>query len=341
MVVLIFQVARYVCYTVVLLSSGPLCVRLCCSHMVVLIFQVARFVCYCTVWSCSFFKWPVLCATVLFPHGRAHLSSGLLCVLLCCSPMVVLIFQVARYVCHCAVPTWSCSSFKWPIMCAIVLFSYGRAHLSSGPLCVLLCCSHMVVLIFQVARYVCHCAVPTWSCSSFKWPIMCATVLFPHGRAHLSSCPLCVPLCRSHMVVLIFQVARYVCHCAVPTWSCSSKWPVMCATVLFPHGRAHLSSCPLCVLRRCSHMVVLIFQVARYVCYCAVPIWSYSSFKWLIMCAIVLFPYGRAHLSSGPLCVLLCCSHMVVLIFQVTERHTYAREGTLLELHAKLWCDVK
>ena len=43
---------------------------------------------------------------------------------------------------------------------------------------VLLCCSHMVVyvfemarmvvFIFQVARYACYCAVATWSCSLFK-----------------------------------------------------------------------------------------------------------------------------------------------------------------------------
>ena len=130
----------------------------------------------------------------MFPHGRAHLSSGPLCVL------------------H------GRASFKWPVVCVIVLFPHGRAHLSSGPFCVLLRC--MVVLIFQVARSVCYCVVPTWSYSSFKWPIMCATVLFPHGRVHLSSGPLCVLLCCSYMVVLIFQVARYVCYCAAPTWSC-------------------------------------------------------------------------------------------------------------------------
>ena len=77
-------------------------------------------------------------------------------------------------------------------MRARVLFPHGRVHPSNGPLCVLLCCSHMVVFIFpvarmvvfifQVAQYACYGAVPARSCSFFKWPVMRATVLFPHGR---------------------------------------------------------------------------------------------------------------------------------------------------------------
>ena len=168
----------------------------------------------------------------LDPHGRVHLSSGALFVSLCCSlrlccsPMihtVAFIFQVARCACHCAVPTWSCSSFKWRVVrvTALVLF-----HMI-----------HMVAFIFQGARCACHCAVPTWSCSSFKWRVVRITVLFPHGSVHLSRGVLCVSLrlCCSHMihmVALIFQGER--------------------VTVLFPHGRVHLLSGVLCVsLRFC------------------------------------------------------------------------------------------
>ena len=101
-------------------------------------------------------------ARVLFPHGRVHPSNGPLCVLLCCSHMVVFIFQVG------------------PVMRAVLLW-----------------CSHMVVyvfevarmvvFIFQVARYPCYCAVPTWSCSLFKRHLLAV------GKPKM------------------FQVARYVC----------------------------------------------------------------------------------------------------------------------------------
>ena len=62
--------------------------------------------------------------------------------------------------------------------------------------------AHMIVFMFQVARCARHCAVPTWSCSSFKWHVVRVT---------------CAYLRCSHMVVFIFQVARCACHCAVPT----------------------------------------------------------------------------------------------------------------------------
>ena len=59
-------------------------------------------------------------ATVLLPHGRVHFSSG-----------IFLPSEIAKI-------------FKWPVMCAK--------------------------------------AVPTWSRSSFKRPVLRAAVLFPHGR---------------------------------------------------------------------------------------------------------------------------------------------------------------
>ena len=150
-----------------------------------------------------------MCATVLFPHGRADLSSSPFCVLRCCSHMVVLTFSsgplcVLPCCSHMVVLTFSSGPLCVRLCCShMVVLTFA-----SGPFCVLRCCSHMVVLIFQVARFVCYGAVPTWSCSPF-------------------------------------QVARYVCYRAVPTWSCSplqvARFVCYCAPT--PHclqvSRAH------------------------------------------------------------------------------------------------------